>query len=319
MRRKNGDDKRATNRVELARFEVLKYVHEGLSVTEISKTRKKQRSSIYKVLTTLIKKGFVVKIKRGAYRITEEGTKGLHSFVGLRYNLRQHNLHFKIEVLESTRNWHLKRQEIRQLPYFNKTLKLRNNEQDLFNYGNLQVKTTSKAVIIKMPTIYAKTWESAVIQAMQILEDSIYKVENAFKIRLIKAYKSNITIISNEYAKIQDAIAKLYRSEGNRIYLTGDDGKIWLITDFSFNTDELEFIHTDKATDDIDAIAPFFNDLRKNPTTLTDIRNHVGELQKVVQADLHNRVKHQKVLDSILEEFREFKKWREENEKSKSN
>lgn len=284
----------------IAQYEVLKMLQEGLTISEIAKARKVARKNVYKVLSSLKKKKLVERKGYGVYALTQKGMEGLHSFVGLQYKLRQHNLHFKIKVLESPKNWDLKRNEMRQLPYYNKTLKLKNNEQDLFNYGKLQVKTTSKSVIIKIPTLYATNWEHAIIQAMQILEDAIVKIEGAFKIRLVKDYKSNITIISQEYARIQDALAKLYRKEGNRLYLTGDDGKIWMITDFSFSTDETEFIHPNKATDDVDAIAPFLNDLRKNPTTMTEMRHHVGELQSVVNSWAVNQVKHQKVLDNIL-------------------
>lgn len=294
--------------VQLAQFEVLKMLQEDLNISQIAHARKVSRRSIYKVLSTLTKKGMIRHPARSLYELTNKGIEGLHSFVGLRYKLRQHNLHFKIAVLESPRNWKLKRNEIRQLPYFNKTLKLKNNEQDLFNFGRLHIKTTSKSVIIKMPTLYGKDWEDALIQAIRILEDTIPKIEKVFGIVLVKDYKANIKIISQEYAVIQDALAKLYRHEKNRLYLTGEDGKIWLITDFSFSVDETEFIHPNKATDDVDAIAPFLNDLRKNPTTLTDIRSHVGELQAVFQSDMHNRVKHQKVLDEILIAFKKINK-----------
>lgn len=303
MKRKN---KGFTLSVEFARFDTLKLLHEGLSVSEIAKHRGVSRTAIYKVLKTLNSKSLISKKGYGVYELTQQGIEGLHSFVGLRYKLRQHNLHFKIKILKSRKNWNLKRNELRQFPYFNRTLKLKNNEQDLFNYGKLHVKTTSKSVIIKIPTIYAADWEHAIVQAIQILEDAIIKIEEAFKISLIKDYKSNITIISQEYAKIQDALAKLYRKEGNRLYLTGEDGKIWMITDFSFSTDETEFIHPDKATDDVDAIAPFLNDLRKNPTTLTDIRSHIGELQNVVNSWAINQTKHQKVLDEILIAFKKI-------------
>jgi len=289
-----------TFKVEYPHFEVLKGLQEGLSISEIAKYRHVSRTAIYKVLSTLNKQGLVRHPKRSLYELTQKGIEGLHSFVALRYKLRQHNLHFKIEVLESPRNWAQKRNEMRQFPYFNKTIKLKNNEQDLFNFGKVQVKTTSKSVIVKVPTLYATDWEHAVIQAMQILEDTLFKIEKTFKILLVKDYKANITIISQEYARIQDALAKLYRQEKNRIYLTGEDGKIWLITDFSFSTDETEFIHPNKATDDVDAIAPFLNDLRKNPTTLTEVREHVGEIQGVVNSWAVNQVKHQKVLDNIM-------------------
>ena len=300
--------KGATSTVELARYEVLKCVQEGLCVTEIAAYRKVYRSSVYKVMTTLVKKGLIRNPKRSIYELTNEGVTGLHSFVALRYKLRQHNLHFKIEVLESPKNWDQRRNEMRQMPYFNKTIKLKNNEQDLFNYGKLQIKTTTKSIIIKMPHIYAKEWEDAIIQAMGILEDAIPKLEKQFKVRLVKDYKANIKIISQEYASIQDALAVLYRTEGNRIYLTGDDNKIWLITDLSFSTDELEYIHPNKATDDNDAIAPFLNDLRANPTTMSEMREQVKDVQGVIASHAQNEVKHQKVLDQILLAFTKINK-----------
>lgn len=305
---KKGGKKGFTKMVKLPQFEVLKCLQEGSSVTDISKYRKTSRVAVYKILSTLINKGMVAKIQRGCYELTEEGIKGLHSFVTLRYKLRQHNLGIKIEVLESPKNWELRRNEMRQLPYFNRTIKLKNNEQDLINFGKLQIRTTSKSIIIKMPTIYSKDWEDAVIQSMQILEDTIPKLEHLFKVKLRKDYKANIKIISQEYARIQDALAKLYRSEGNRIYLTGEDGKIWLITDFSFSVDELELIHPDKATADLDAIAPFLNDLRKNPTTITEMRKEAKEVLQVAKAHAQNVVKHQKVLDEILLAFNKINK-----------
>ncbi len=295
-----GSAKGFTSTVEFARFEVLKLIQQGLSITEISKYRHVSRTAIYGVLSTLVKKGFVRKPGRSMYELTTKGVEGLHSLVGFRYKLRQHNLHFKINILESSRNWALKRNELRQMPYFNKTIKLKNNEQDLFNYGKLQIKSTTKSLIVKMPTIYSANWEEAIIQAIGILEDSIPKLENMFKVRLVKDYKSNITIISQEYAKIQDALAKLYRSEGSRLYLTGDDGKIWMITDFSFSTDETEFIHSTKASDDVDAIAPFLNDIRKNPTTMSETNDMIKRVAATQQAEAQNVVKHQRVLDNIL-------------------
>jgi len=295
-----------TIKLELPYFELLKGLSDGLNITDIAKYRRVSRQAIYEVLLRAIDKGLVEKLKRGAYSITNKGIQTLHSFVALRYKLRQHNLHIKIEVLESPKNWNLRRNEIRQMPYFNKKIKLKNNEQDLLNFGKLQIKTTSKSLIIKMPTIYSTDWEDAIIQAMGILEESIPKIENQFKIRLIKDYKANIKIISQEYARIQDALAKLYRSEGNRIYLTGDDGKIWLITDLSFSTDETEFIHPNNATDDLDAIAPFMNDLRKNPTTLSNIREETMQVLEVAKASMQNEIKHQKVLDEILIAFKKI-------------
>lgn len=297
---------RVTSKGDNAHFETLKMLNEGRTITEIANKRKVSRKSVHKVLSTAIKKGTVRRISKGVYEITQKGREGLHSFVGLRYQFRQHNLAIKIKIQESSKNWHLKRNEIRQLPYFNKTLKMKNNEQDLFNYGQLMIRTTTKSIIIKLPNLFAKDWEGAMVQAMGILEESIPKVEALFKVSLIKHYKANMVIISQEYAKVQDALAKLYRSEGNRLYVSGMDGKIWMITDFSFSTDETEFIDGIRVTDDVDAIAPFLNDLRDNPTTMTEMKEHVRELQGAITSYAQNEVKHQRVLDEILTTFKKL-------------
>jgi len=292
-----------TPRVEFAYLELLNGVHNNLKVSEIAKYRKVSRQAIYGTLSSGIKKGWISKKGYGVYELTQKGIQTLHSLVGFRYKLRQHNLGIKIDVLESPKNWAQKRNELRFLPYFNKTIKLKNNEQDLFNFGKLQIRTTTKSIIIKMPTIYSKGWEEAIIQAMDIFETAIPKLESMFKVKLVKNLKANIKIISQEYARIQDALAKLYRAEGNRIYLTGDDGKIWLITDFSFSQDELEVIHPDRAADDLDAIAPFMNDLRDNPTTLTEVREDMKQAQDLVLGHAKNINKHQMVLDKIYEQM----------------
>lgn len=281
-----------TEKVELARFEVLKKLQEGFTVTEIAKYRNVSRNAIYKILKTLLNKGLIQNTEQGNYRLTLSGIEGLHSFVQLRYCLRQHNLHFKIKILESPKNWEKRRHAITQLPYFNKKIKLRNNEQELFNFGKVQLRTTSKSVIVKIPTIYSKTTEEAVIQSFDCLYEIIPKIENLFKVRLIKDYKANITIISQEYASLNDTLAKIYQKEGNQLIVTDDEGKIWMITDFSFSNDETEFIDSNKAIDDTDAVLPMLNDLRKNPTTFSEVRENLNIISNQILQVTNNQLVH---------------------------
>jgi len=287
-------------RVDESRYEVLKKIQEGYNISEISKYRKVSRQAIHKTISSLIQKGLVYSISRGVYGLTNNGTEGLHSFVQLRYSLRQHNINFKIQILESPKNWEKKRHQLTQLPYFNKKIKLKNNEQELFNFGKVQLRTTTKSIIVKIPTIYSKTPEEAVVQSFDCLYDIIPKIENLFKIRLIKDYKCNITIISQEYASLNDSLAKVYRKEGNQLWVTDEEGKIWMITDFSFSNDETEFISSQKAIDDTSAIVPMLNDLRKNPTTFSEVREAITGIVKIQQLDALNILKHQKVLDEML-------------------
>lgn len=293
--------KGVTNKGELARFEVLKKLQEGYTITEISKYRKVSRNSIYKVLKTLNNRGMITKITNGAYGLTEKGLEGLHSFAQLRYNLRQHNLNFKIGILGSPKNWDKKRHKLTQLPYFNKSIKLKNNEQELFNFGKVSLRTTTRSIIVKIPTIYSKTTEDAVIQSFNCLYDIIPKIEKLFNVSLIKDYKSNITIISQEYASLNDTLAKIYRKEGNQLLVTDENGKIWMITDFSFSNDETEFIDSTKAIDDTDAVMPMLNDLRKNPTTFSEVREALNYQNNIMNGIQQNQLIFDKNMKSHLE------------------
>lgn len=270
------------------RFEVLKLLQDNHTVTEISKIRKTTRRATYKILSALEEKSYIENVggeKIKVYNITRKGLEGIHSFVALKHKLRQHNLSFKIEVLDSPKNWDKKRQNLTRLPYFNKNIELKNNHQQLFSYQKLEIKTTTKSVIIKLPHIYAKTIEKAVIQSMDMLYDSVPKIEKLFKVKLVKDYKANITIISQEYARLQDAIAKTYRMEKKKLYVKNAEGKIWLIADYSFKTDELETVLPDSADEDMDTVHNHLNDLRENrPRPVSEIDKEVVNLKGVFPA-----------------------------------
>lgn len=283
--------KRYTNRVDRTiskpRFEVLLGLQNNQTVTEISRIRKTFRGATYKIITALEEKGYLENIggqNPKVYNITRKGIEGIHSFVALKHKLRQHNLSFKIEVLDSPRNWDKKRQNLVRLPYYNKNIEFsKNNTQQLFSFQKLEIKTTTRSVIIKLPHIYAKTIEKAVIQSMDMLYDSIPKIEKLFKIKLVKDYKANITIISQEYARLQDAIAKTYRVEGKKLYVKNAEGKIWLVADYSFKTDELETVLPNSADEDMDPVHNHLNDLRENrPRQLSVIDNDLEAAKRLL-------------------------------------
>lgn len=304
--------------------EILLGLSKFMSVKEIASYRKCSRQAVYKAITTLLEKGLVQ--KNGlTYGLTELGKQGLSSLMGLTNKLRQHNIKVKIEVLESPKNWDKKRNELIRLPYFNKRIELLNNSYDLFNYGKVNIKTTTKSLIISMPTFYSDSIDDVVIQMMDCLYETIPKLERTFKVRLIKDYKANIKIISQEYARLNDALAKNYRKEGEKLYVTDAEGKVWLIADYSFQTDELETIDPNKASDDMTTVHSFMNDLRINPMKLSELKelmtfqyNTIAGLVKTQEVFRENINTHLAVLnkigDAVTELKEEVKKLRGKNE-----
>ena len=52
----------------------------------------------------------------------------------------------------------------------------------------------------------------------------------------------------------------------------------------------------------------FGNDLRKNPTTFSEVRQETKEVMQVARSVMQNEVKHQRVLDEILLAFNKINK-----------
>ena len=277
--------------VSVPQAEILKAFSEFSTIKEIVNNRKTSRFAVYKIIKTLLKKGLILRKSRGIYELTEAGKEGLHSLIGLSYKLRQHNISIKVKVLESPKNWDKIRSKILTMPCFNKRVQLKNNYYDLANYGKIQLKITSQSVIFKFPAMYTSNIDEAVIKILDLLYNAIPKVENLFKIKLIKDYKANITIISQEYARLNDSLAKLYKKENNKLYITDEQGKIWLIADYSFSVNELETISPDKADEDMNIVHNFFNDLRKNPKTFSEIDNINSLTQKALKETSTNLAK----------------------------
>lgn len=271
-------------KVSKTQAEILKGFASNLTITQIAKWRKCSRQAVYKVISKLLELGLIEKIGY-AYGLTDKGIKGLHSFMGLSNQIRQHNLSFKIKVLDSPKNWDKKRSQLTSLPYFNKRVSLKNTDYEMLNFGRIKVKTTSQSVILHIPTIYANTPEESFVEAMDVLYGAIPKIEALFKIKLVKDLKANIVIISQEYARLQDQIAKIYKVEDNKLYVTDEEGKIWLIADYSFAVNELETISPKRADEDMSIVHNFLNDLRKSPTTFSEVKDVIVEIVKVQQND----------------------------------
>jgi len=250
-------------------IEILKYLTQFLTISQIAKLRKTSRTAIYKGISKLLEKGCIRKISRGSYEVT---SKGLHSLNKSSSNLiRLHNLAFKITILQKPINWELKRSRIANIRLLAKDITFGNTKYQIHTFSSLKVKTTSNSIIFYMPSFYGKNTDNCFEQALNFLWKAIPKTEALFNVILIKDRKANIEIISQHYAKLQDCLAKLYKTEGNKLYIKDKDNNLWLIADYSFKVDELETIYNKTAKEDMDTVKDFLNDLRKNPATMTQV------------------------------------------------
>jgi len=261
--------------------EILHCISKELSVKEIANYRKTSRNAVYKVLNTLSKNGLIELIGR-THGLTDKGRQSLHSFIGFTNKKRYHDLAIKVEILESPKNWEMKRNQMIRLPYFNKRVQLKNNTYDLFSFGKVGVRTTTKSVIIRPLSLYGDNIEQALVELMDVFFDAVPKIENAFKIKLVKDKKANITIISQEISRLNDPLAKLYHKEGNRLYIKDPvTGEVWLHADYSFSVNELEAISVTKSPEDLPIVEKQLNDWRKyNPQTNSELQEEIRILKE---------------------------------------
>ena len=286
-------------------LEVLKYLTEFLTIKRIAELKKVSRTAIYKVINRLINRAMIRKIGK-AYEVTEQG---LHTINRLSPNkIRLHNLAFKLSILDKPRNWELNRSKILDLRVLSKQVNLKNNSYEIHSFNNLKVKTTNNSIIFYMPTFYGISTDECFKEAIDSLFKAIPKIENLFKIVLIRNRKANIEIISQHYARLQDTLARLYKTEGNKLYISDELGNIWLIADYSFRVDELETIYNKTAKEDMDVMANFLNDLRKNPATISQVLNAIQQVTANQMIYAKNQETHIGLYKSISREMRGLSK-----------
>jgi len=290
-----------TKRVENKEYEILKYLTQYLTITEIAKQRKCSRTAIYKGIYKLIDKGLIRKIGK-AYEVTGGGLHYLNGFsLG---KIRLHNLAFKIAIFNKPKGWDTQRNKIVDCRAYSKAVGLNNNQYELHSFSNIKVKTTNNSIIFYMPTFYGKNTDECFKQALEKFWSIIPKIENLFKITLIKERKCNIEIISQHYSKLQDTIAKIYRVEDNKLYVKDDEGNVRIIADFSFRVDELEAIYNKTAKEDMDVMQGFIKDLLKNPATMTQMMTAVNQVTANQMMFAENMTSHIGAIKTLSKEIK---------------
>ncbi len=287
-------------------FEILKYLANFLTIPEIAEKRKTSRTAVYKVINKLIKKEAIRKIGK-AYEVTKSGKEGLQNLIEFKNKIRLHNLSIKVKILDGPRNWELKRSKIAKIRVLSKNVDLKNSSYQIHAFSNIKLKTTTKSIIFNLPSTYGNNPSEALRKAMEIFWNNISKAERLFNVVLIKDRKINIEIISNHYARLNDDLAKAYKKEGNKLYIRDENEKVWLIADYSFNTDETETIDTIRGHEDMeDVMSPFLNDMRKNPTTFKEVRETIVEQGKVMEGIQGNQLIFDKNMKSHLKVLKEI-------------
>lgn len=106
-----------------------------------------------------------------------------------------------------------------------------------------------------------------------------------------------VSLVRSEYAEVGNELAKDYMREKKALLLEGSDGKAWLKIDHSKGLPELETVHPNSAQVDMDeAVRPFFEDLRRDPCTLSDLKAEI----KHIAIGMQTLIEHDRLLVNLL-------------------
>jgi hypothetical protein len=135
----------------------------------------------------------------------------------------------------------------------------------------------------------------------------ITRISNLIKQDLTHKGKYIFTIDKQHYADVEHELAIAYNDRKEKFKVIGDDGKVWLLIDFSNKTNEFEYINSQTAKiDRDDKVNPTFNDMRENPDQVmlpSEITSNFSKLLKVIseQGNLINGItNNQKVFDANM-------------------
>ena len=216
------------------------------------------RQALYKHRKSLVLKGFLTLTNRkleGVYKIDPPMSTPTN-FVN---QIRLHAEHFTIKIL-----WGFHRKQY--IKKIGQIIKLEDNTIKL--HKNMIEIYSNTSFLGDTPSI-------AESKALKYWGTFINKLQNELGCILMKDRSQNIKRVRAEYAETNNELAKNFRKENQKIRITGEDGKIWLVFDNSFGLNEMETVHPQESQYDMENILqPFVNDIR-------DIAGKNGEVPKI--------------------------------------
>jgi DNA-binding CsgD family transcriptional regulator len=239
------------------------FSNEFLTPQQVAIRRQVGVKSVYKIRKKLIQKG--------ALTLTNQKVEKSDTPLSQPVNqIRLHAEHYVLNIVYANPGiWNKERAKGNRRYIDGNTIELNRNSIEVYSNNSF----------------YGETPQIADSKAMRYWLRFFRRLEQELKLILVKERKANINRVRAEYAETNNELASKCLSEHQKVRVTGEDGKTWLVVDNSFNFNELETTHPLRSKYDMqNVVQPFFNDMRNNhegkPPTLSDI---LGTINKLAQ------------------------------------
>lgn len=227
------------------------------------------RSTIYSMLDTLIKKGFVIKHNVGNYRITNKGTEYLQLAMSSTpsrsecrdsiKNMSMHYIKYKLLIKDKTKFSESRISELNPIRW--KPLELRNQRILYIYFEDSTVIIHPKCVLIRIHDILAENAEEAEIMAFN------KAMKHIIKLNKIGLQEQSISLDSAHFARVKSILSEFLGKIDDKYFLDlGDKKKFWIDTSNENQEDETNDIIVRKRVDQA------MQDIMKNDIDLTEIK-----------------------------------------------
>lgn len=249
---------------------------EYLVPKKIAVIRGTTKDAVYKTINKLKKKGY---ISGDSYR----GYKKLKPVHGMIENMIEHK---KGIIRLHGQEWNIK--IIAKSQAYERARKLGNHT--IIDDNTVRLYTDSIEVYSEKDFL-GETAHKATSRSLVYWNRFFNKLEDIYKILIVKPRKHNIKLVNAHYAEEGNELAEecIINHERVKIY-TKDDGKLWFLLDDSFNLKESETVHPETSKQDMeDVLNPFFNDLREIYQENKEIPKMSDVLKLIKEATEQNR------------------------------
>lgn len=266
------------------------------TVEKVVLTTKKSKQSVYKIIRKLKEKGLlkgdshkgftkpsiglnIPSLNLDKSKLTAHGEPPLNS-----KKIRLHGQAWRIKLLKITKS-----------PYeYSEYVKIKSGGNKVIYDGNTITlhRDSIRVYCSENRSFWGSSVEEATSESIKYWNLFFVKLENRFKITILKEQIANFKLFRQHYAEVENELAKEYNDKKIKLKVFApEDGKLAYIIDFSNSEDEFEALHTETAPEDMNKAQKVFQQYRSGDVLLPDeVTRTMGELAKTLKASLDQNV-----------------------------
>ncbi|MEK6883222.1 MAG: winged helix-turn-helix domain-containing protein [Nanoarchaeota archaeon] len=275
-------------------FSIISLIRNKLTLREIASRLNVSEQRLNYYIRQLKRDNILIKLGYGTWKINENNLKNMPKVTKTtkktkkENSIRGHAFVFTLK-LPNISNWFKREEYLIKNKISYKLIGIKNNIQSI-KIRNNKIWLCNQKIVVYFKKGYSYFTDTsleaknyAIYDFLQLIRQLEAKLKTSFEINR----KYTFRVSRQHYSLIKNSLARQYDREHKKLYVFGYDNKLWLTIDNSYNLHELEVLHPKKSQEDANITQRFFNDLRSNPTTVSEILGIIKE-QSLMQ-NAYNR------------------------------